>query len=58
MIFYESFYEAIKDLPSEDFKKCMTVIMEYGLHGVELEADGIAKIVFALVKPQIEANNE
>ena len=58
MIFYRSFYEAIKDLPSEEFKKCMTVLMEYAFYGNEPETDGIEKTVFILAKPQIDKNNQ
>ena len=32
MVFYRSFYEAIKELPPEDFKKCASAILEYGLN--------------------------
>lgn len=57
IVFYRSFYEAVKTLPPEDFKKTIQAIMEYGLNDVEPETNGVEKTVFLLVKPQIDANN-
>lgn len=56
-IFYRSFYDAIKDLPAEEFKAAMTAIMEYALDGTENPEGVIAATVLKLVKPQIDANN-
>lgn len=56
-IFYRSFYEAIKDLPSENQAEIYTAIFEYALNFKELELKGISKTIFTLVKPQIQANN-
>ena len=58
MVFYRSFYEAIKDLDPEDFKKSVQAIAEYALDGKEPEAVGISKTIFVLVKPQIDANTK
>lgn len=58
IVFYRSFYEAIKEFPPEDFKKSVEAIMEYGLNGTEIEASGVAKAVFILAKPQIDKNNK
>lgn len=58
IVFYRSFYEAIADLPSDDFKACVRAIMEYGLNDIEPEAEGVAKTVFLLVQPQIDVNNK
>lgn len=57
MVFYRSFYEAIKDLSAEDFKKTVCTLLEYGLNEVEPTTTGIEKTVFVLVKPQIDKNN-
>ena len=57
VVFYRSFYEAIKELASDDFKSCVEAIMEYGLNDIEPEAPGIAKAIFTMAKPQIDANN-
>lgn len=58
VVFYRSFYEAIRDLPPEQFKACTTAILDYGLDGITPDTNGIEKTVFALVKPQIDANNK
>ena len=56
LVFYRSFYEAVKDLNPEEFKDCVSAIMEYGLDDID-DASGIANTVLKLVKPQIDANN-
>lgn len=58
IVFYRSFYEAVKDLPPEDFKRSVEAIMEYGLNGMEIEASGVAKAIFIMAKPQIDKNNK
>ena len=58
MVFYDSFFEAIADLPAEEFKKCACAIFGYGLRGEEPESTGIEKTIFILVKPQIDKNNQ
>lgn len=58
-IFYKSFYKAVKNLKAEDFKSAVMAILEYGLDGIEAEDDeSIAHMVFELVKPNIDANNQ
>ena len=57
MVFYRSFYDGIKDLPDEELAKAFRVLAEYGLNGIELECTGIAKVVLAMAKPQIDKNN-
>ena len=57
VLFYRSFYDAVKNLPPEEFKKSVQAIMEYGLNEIEPDTDGIEKTVFLLRKPQIDANN-
>lgn len=58
IVFYRSFYEAIKDLPPEDFKESVKAIMEYGLNDLEIDSSGVAKAVFIMAKPQIDKNNK
>lgn len=58
VVFYRSFYEAIKHLQPEEFKRSVEAIMEYGLYGVEVQSNGIERTIFLLVKPQIDANNK
>ena len=55
-IFYRSFYEAIKDLPSEEKANLLDAICELSLNFNELELSGISKSLFILIKPQIQAN--
>ncbi len=57
-VFYRSFYEAVKELPAEQFKACVSAIMEYALDGKEPESSGIEKTVYLMAKPQIDANNK
>ena len=56
MVFYVSFYDAIKDLPPEEFKECACAIMEYGFDGIVPECGGLIKSLFTLIKPQIDKN--
>lgn len=57
-IFYASFYEAIKDLPAGQRLAAYDAITRYALTGEMPELEGVVKIVFTLVKPQIDANLE
>lgn len=56
-VFYASFYEAIKEMPREIQGEIYTAIIEYGLYGKETEnLKQIAKAMFTLIKPQLDAN--
>lgn len=57
-MFYRSFYEAVKELPPEEFKKSVCAIMNYGLDEIEPGTSGIEKTIYLLTKPQIDANNK
>ena len=58
-VFYASWWEAIKNLPREIQGEVLTVIIEYGLTGETTEPlKPITKALLALVKPQIDANNQ
>ena len=57
IVFYRSFYEAIKEIPLEEQGVVYNAIYGYALDGIEPELNGIAKAIFLLVKPQIDANN-
>lgn len=58
MIFYRSFYEAVKLLPPELRLQAYDVIMAYGIDGAEPEEmEDFVKMVFTLIKPQIDANS-
>lgn len=56
MIFYESFYEAIRELPDADRLAAYDAICKYGCTGEQPEVSGVVKVIFTLVKPQIDAN--
>jgi len=56
MVFYRSFFEAIKELPTENKAKVFEAVFEYGLNFKELELEGIDKTIFTLIKPQLDAN--
>ena len=56
-IFYRSFFEAIKKIENPNDKAMIyDAICELALNNEEIELDGIASIIFPLIKPQIEAN--
>ncbi len=56
MIFYRSFYEALKGLDPHTKSSVLDAIMEYGLNGIENDLSGIGNTVFILIKPQLQAN--
>jgi hypothetical protein len=56
LIFYRSFYEAIKELPEENQLELYNAIFELGLNFQDADLTGLSKTVFTLIKPQIEAN--
>ena len=58
IVFYRSFYEAVKDLPAEEFKEAVSAIMEYGLNDEEQAPSGAAKVFLIMAKPLIDANNK
>lgn len=58
MIFYRSFRDALKNLPDEIRLQCYDAIFSYGLDGADQDLEGVAAAIFALVKPQIDANNK
>lgn len=58
MVFYRSFYEAVKGLSSAERLSCIETIIRYGLDGTEPEDGGVAAMVLQLVRPVIDHNNE
>lgn len=55
-IFYRSFKDAISDLPNNEKLAVYDAIAEYALNYTEPELTGIAKTIWKLIKPQLEAN--
>ena len=58
-IFYESFRSAMKELPAETQLLLYNALADYALYDIvpEFGDDGIARGFFALMRPQIDANN-
>ena len=58
-IFYESFRDAMRGLPAETQLVLFNAIADYSLYDEvpDFGGDGIAKGFFALMRPQIDANN-
>lgn len=56
MVFYRSFFEAIKDLNYEQQGIIFNAIFDYGLNFKEPNLDGICKTIWTLIKPQLDAN--
>lgn len=57
IVFYRSFWEAIKQLPEKERLESLTAILEYGLDEIEPKSAGVASAMFLMAKPQIDANN-
>ena len=57
-IFYGSFVEALDELPDDIQLQVYRALSHYAIYGEEPNLDGIAKAIFALIKPQIDANNK
>lgn len=58
MVFYRSFYDAIKGLDPEMQAEVYNAVFAYGLYGETLDMSPIANTIFTLIKPQIDANNK
>lgn len=57
-VFYRSFFEAIKGLPKEDQCLMFGAIADYSLDQIEPNLTGINKVVWTLIKPQLDANTK
>lgn len=57
-LFYRSFFDGLKELPDDIRVKAYDMIMNYALNGIEPEEGGVAKAIFAMARPQIDANNK
>jgi len=58
MIFYRSFYEAIKELPERNQVEVLRAICEFGFDGSEPEISGLSKTIWILIKPNLQANRK
>lgn len=58
-VFYNSFHEALKELPMAEYGEVLFAVNEYALNGIEPQFDSmVARVAFTLIKPQIDANRE
>ena len=55
-IFYRSFSECLKSLPDKERLILYNSIIDYALDEIEPNLDGCLKGMFALIKPQLDAN--
>lgn len=58
VVFYKSFYEAIKNIPKENQLDLFNAIFEYCFNENEIKMDGIVKAMFMLMKPNIDSANQ
>ena len=56
IVFYKSYYDAVKNMPPEDFKQCVTALLEYAFNDVETTENATASMYLTLTKPLIDAN--
>jgi len=56
VVFYRSFAEAVKQLPTESQLEALWAIIDYGLNGTEPKG-GLSTAIYLMAKPQIDANN-
>ena len=57
-IFYRSYMEALRTLPAEQRLNLMDALIAYALDGSEVSLDGVEKGMFALIRPQLDANQQ
>jgi len=55
-VFYESFYESMKNLSNGDKSDYIDAICEYGLFERQAKLNPVVQSLFVLVKPQLKAN--
>lgn len=58
-VFYKSFYNAIKEFDNDTIAEFFKLVCQYALDGEIIETDNkVAKALFQMTIPQIEANNK
>lgn len=57
-VFYASFYQALKELETEDQIIVYDAICRIALYGEQVDLSGVPAAIVTLIKPQIEANNK
>ena len=51
---YRSYYDALKELPAEEFRDIVLAVCAYALDGEEPELSGVARAIFTLIRPTLE----
>ena len=51
---YRSYYDALKELPAEEFRDIVLAVCAYALDGEESELSGVARSIFTLIRPTLE----
>lgn len=51
---YRSYYDALKELPAEEFQDIVLAVCAYALDGEEPELSGVARAIFTLIRPTLE----
>ena len=57
-VFYASWFDAIQDLPAEQYKECMEAVRVYAFTGEETADTAIAKMFLTMAKPLVDKNNQ
>ena len=58
LVFYRSFYEAVRELPESDQASIYNALFAYALDGEEPQLSGVQAAIFRLMKPSIDSNNQ
>lgn len=51
---YRSYYDALKELPAEEFRDIVLAVCAYALDGEEPDLSGVARSIFTLIRPTLE----
>ena len=52
---YRSYYDALKEIPAEEFRAIVLAVCAYALDGEKAELSGVARAIFTLILPTLEA---
>ena len=55
-VFSETYWEAIKDLPTKDRHNILDAILGYAFEGTEPNLTGVSKSIFLLIRPSLDAS--
>ena len=51
---YRSYYDALKEIPAEEFRAIVLAVCAYALDGEEPGLSGVARAIFTLIRPTLE----